>query len=110
MRTRPERTSSQMWWTQSRARISSAQHAAGFLRHLGYDLRGDRLDLLVGQRLVARLQCDGDGDGLLGRIDALAFVDVEHGDIGNQLPVGALRRADDVAGLCAAIDNEGEIA
>src|SRR6201996_3898728 len=34
---------------------SSAQAAAGLLGHLGHDVGGDRVDLLVGHRLLARL-------------------------------------------------------
>ena len=55
----------------------------------------------VGQRLVARLQRHRDRDRLLARIDALALVDVEHRDAGDQLAVGGLRGAHDVAGLDA---------
>src|SRR5258708_28055232 len=89
--------------TTSRFSASRPQRPAGLLRHLGHDLGGDRLDLLVGQGFLARLYRHGNRDGLLALIDALAFVDVEHRAIRDQLPVGALRRANAVAGLCAAI-------
>ena len=92
------------------ARHHAAQHAAGLLRHLGHDLRGHRVDLLIGQGLLARLDRHRDRDRLLALVDALAFIDVEHGDIGDQLLVDALRRAHDIAGLDAAIDDEGKVA
>src|SRR5258705_3970353 len=60
---------------------SCPQRAAGLLRHLGDDLRRHRVDLLVGQRLLARLHGHGDGDQLLVGVDALAFIDVEHGHV-----------------------------
>ena len=81
-----------------------------FLRDLGHDPCGDRIDLLIGQGLFARLDRHRDGDRFLAVVDALAFVDVEHRDIGDQLLVDALRGSHDVAGLDAAIDDEGEIA
>jgi len=42
---------------------------------------GDRIDLLVRQRLLERLDGHGDGDGFLAVLDALALIDVEHGII-----------------------------
>ena len=48
--------------------------------------------------------------GLLVRIDALAFVDIEHADARDQLPVDVLRGAHDVAGLHVARHDEGEVA
>src|SRR5260221_3444618 len=89
---------------------SCPQHAAGLLRHLGHDLRRHRIDFLIGQRLLAWLDRDGDRDRLLGLVDALAFVDVEHGHLSDQLLVDALCRAHDIAGLDAAIDDEREVA
>src|SRR5664279_1223069 len=89
---------------------SSAQHAAGLPGHLGHDLGRDRVDLLVGQGFLARLDCHRNGDGLFAVVDALAFVDVEYRDIRDQLLVHALRRADDVAGLDGTIDNKGKVA
>src|SRR5882724_4860990 len=53
---------------------SCPQRAAGLLRHLGHDLRRHRIDLLVGERLLARLNRHGDGDRLLVGVDALAFI------------------------------------
>ena len=41
-------------------------------------LLAERVDLRVGHGLVARLHGDRDGDRLLARLDAGAFVDVEH--------------------------------
>src|SRR5450631_1052058 len=89
---------------------SSAQHAAGFLGHLGHDLRRHRVDLLIGQGFLARLDRHRDSDGLFGLIDALAFIDIEHRDFRDQLLVDALRRADDVAGLDGALHDKGKIA
>src|SRR5438552_1358845 len=96
--------------TASHPAMSSAQRAAGLLRHLGHDLGGHRLDLLIGQGFLARLDRHRNGNGLLALIDALAFIDVEHRDIRDQLLVDAMRRADDIAGFDAAIDDKGEIA
>ena len=87
-----------------------SQHAAGAFADLGDDFRRNRIDLRLRQRLVARLQGDGDGDGFLRRIDAGAFIDVEHRDAGDQFAIHPLGGAYDVAGLHAAVHDEGEIA
>ena len=50
----------------------------------------------VGHGLLARLERHRDGDRLLAGVDARAFVDVEHGDAGDQLAVDVLRGAHDV--------------
>src|SRR2546429_1186132 len=89
---------------------SCAQRAAGLLRHVGDDLRRHRVDFLVGHGLFARLDRHRDRDRFLAVVDALAFIDVEYADIGDQLLVDALRGAHDVAGLDAAVDDEGKIA
>src|SRR5450755_4150295 len=83
--------------TASHFSASCSQRAAGLFRYLGHDLRRHRIDLLVGQRLLARLDGHGDGDRLLGLVDALAFIDVKHRDIRDQFFVDALRRAHDIA-------------
>src|SRR5690349_23972360 len=59
------------------SRASCAQRAAGLLRDLRHDLRGDGIDLLIGQRLLARLERHRDCDRLLAVLDALALIDVE---------------------------------
>src|SRR5262245_49610522 len=87
-----------------------SQHPARALADLGHDLAGDRLDLLVGHRLVARLQGNGDGDRLLAGLDPLALVDVEHRHVRDQLAVDALRCAHDIRRLDRAVDHEGEVA
>src|ERR1700681_1455054 len=87
-----------------------AQHAAGFLGNLGDDLLTERVDLGVGHGLFARLHGDPDGDRLLAGVDALALVNVEHGDIDDHLFVDALRCAHDVGRLDMMIYDEGEIA
>ena len=88
----------------------AAQHAAGALGHFGDDLACQRLDLFVGHGLFARLDRDGDRDRFLARLDALAFIDVEHGHAGDQLLVDILRRAHEVGGLHACVDDEREVA
>ena len=88
----------------------AAQHAAGALADLGDDLGRQRVDLRLGHGLVARLDRHRDGDRLLAGLDALALVDVEHRDAGDQLAVHRLRGAHDVGGLHRAIDHEGEVA
>ncbi len=70
----------------------------------------ERVDLGVGHGFFARLHGDGDGNRLLAGVDALALVDVEHGDADDQLLVDALRRAHDIGGLHACVHHEGEIA
>src|SRR3954470_11858718 len=85
--------------TVFRFSASCAQRPAGLLADLGNDLRPDRVDLLIGHGLVARLNRHRDRDRLPGLVDALALVDVEHRDLGDQLLVHALRGAHDVAGL-----------
>src|SRR5262249_58703840 len=85
-----------------------AQGPAGLLADLGDDLRGDRLDFLICQGVVARLQRDRNGDRLLPRLDALALVQVEHVDATDQLAVDRLRRAHDVGCLDGAVHHEGE--
>jgi len=89
---------------------SCPQHPAGPLGDFRNDLRSDRLDLLVGHGLVPRLQGHGDRDRFLAGLDALALVDVEHRDVGDQLAIRALRRPQDVRGSYRAIDHEGEVA
>src|SRR4051794_12574169 len=89
---------------------SCAQRAAGLLRHFGDDPGRHRIDLLVGQGFFARLDRDRNRDRLLGLVDALAFIDVEHADFRDQLLVDGLRRAQDIAGLDAAVDDEGKVA
>src|SRR5215467_9906593 len=42
--------------------------------------------------------------------DFLPFVEVEHGDAGDELAVGRLRRPHDVGGVDVAVDDKGEIA
>ena len=64
----------------------------------------------VGHGLLARLNRDGDRERLLARLDALAFIDVEHRHAGDQLLVDILRRADEIGGLHLAVDDEGEVA
>ena len=81
-----------------------------FFVDLGDDLGRHRVDLLIGHGLLARLHGHGDRDRLLAVVDALALIDVEHGDVGDQLLVDALRGAHDVAGLDRAVDDEGEVA
>src|SRR6266404_5934198 len=66
--------------TRWKAARSCAQHPAGAFAHLGHDLGAERVDLLVGHGLVARLDCHRDGDRLLAGLDALALVDVEYAD------------------------------
>ena len=90
-------------------RRKSAQRAAGLFRDLGHDPGRDRIDLLIGQGFFARLDRHRDRNRLLAVVDALAFVDVEYRDAGDQLLVDALRGSHDVAGLDAAIDHESEI-
>ena len=53
---------------------------------------------------------DGDRDRFLAGIDALALVEVEHRDAGNQLAVDVLRGAHQIAGLHLAVDHEREVA
>src|SRR4051794_2637789 len=78
---------------------SRPQRAAGLLRHLGHDLRRYRIDLLIGEGFLARLDRHGNGHRFPGLVDALALVDVEHGDARDQLLVDALCGAHDIAGL-----------
>src|SRR5436190_18645819 len=78
---------------------SCPEPAAGLFGHLGHDLRRHRFDLLIGKRLLARLDGHGNRDRFPGLVDALALVDVEHGHVSDQLPVDALRRAHDIARL-----------
>ena len=73
-------------------------------------LARERVDLLLGHGLVARLDGDRDRDRFLAGLDALAFIDVEHADARDQLAVDRLRGAHDVGGLHRAIDHEGEVA
>src|SRR6478735_4297240 len=65
-------------------RRSCAQHAAGALADLGHDLRAERVDLLVGHGLLARLDRYRDGDRFLAGFDAWAFIDVEDADTSDQ--------------------------
>src|SRR6516164_5269359 len=94
----------------SRMAASRPQNSAGLFYHFGNDLCCHRIDFLIGHSPLTRLHGDGDRDRLLGLLDAFSLIDVEHGDLGNQLLVGALGRAHDVAGPHLAIDDEGEIA
>src|SRR5262249_60586301 len=98
------------WSGKKDAVESGPQRAAGALADLGDDPRRDRLDLLVGHGLLARLQRDRDGDRLPARRDALALVDVEHRHVGDELAVGGLGGAHQVAGPDGAVDHEGKIA
>src|SRR5258708_7443443 len=108
-----ERRSSPLYRQPDTSSINSAntnaemiQRVAGFPGYLGHDLCRDRFDLLIGQGFFPRLQRHRDGDGFLVVVDALALVDVEHGDARDQLPVGALSGAHDIAGLDAAVDDK----
>src|SRR3979490_951859 len=92
----------------SHAPVSCSQYAAGLLRYFRHDLGGHRFDLLIGQGFLARLDRHGNRNGLLAIVDALAFVDVEHGHISDELPVGALRGAHDIAGVDGSKDGESE--
>src|SRR5438445_535852 len=96
-------------WAVRLCGSSPSRYSAGPLAELGHDLRGCGLDLRVGHGLVPRLQRHRDRDRLLAGLDPFALVDVEHGDIGDELAIDALRRAQDVGGLDRAIDHEGEV-
>src|ERR1700754_485757 len=76
---------------------SCPQAAAGLLGDFSDDLGADRIDFLIGQGLFAGLDRHRNRDRLLAIVDALAFIDVEHGDAGDQLLVDALRPAHDIA-------------
>src|SRR5262249_35745203 len=94
----------------TRATGLRSQHATRSLADLGHDLCRQRLDLLVGHRLLARLQRHCDRDRLLAGLDASAFVDVEQRHASDQLAVDVLRRAHEIARFHGAIDHECEIA
>src|SRR5690625_7557157 len=93
---------------------SIAKLGAGRAGDGGDDALGHSVDLLVGQRPLAGLQADGDGDGflalakLLGRLLAREYV--EHIGAFDQLFLGRPVSAEDVAGLDALIDDKGEVA
>src|SRR5262245_35468601 len=109
---RPDVTASP-WATlthPTRAPASRSQHTACALAHLGDDLLGERLNLLVRHGLLARLDRHCDRDRLLTGLDAGAFVEVEQRHASDQLAVDVLRRAHEVAGLYVAIDHEREVA
>src|SRR4029079_14146829 len=70
---------------------SCAQHATLALADLGDDLGCERIDLLLGHGLVARLDRHRNRDRLLPGLDALALVDVEHRHAGDHLAIHGLR-------------------
>src|SRR5690242_6287020 len=74
----------------TRAPALRPQHTACALAHLGDDLLGERLDLLVRHGFLARLDRHCDRDRLLARFDAGAFVDIEQRHTGDQLAVDVL--------------------
>src|SRR5476651_1452841 len=92
------------------APVLSPQYAAGFLADLGNNALAERVDFRIGHGLVARLYSHRDGNRLLVRADAGAFVDVEYAHIDDELFVDALRRAHNVGGFHRVIDHKGEIA
>jgi len=99
-----------IWRDQAPKKIHPRKTPPVFLVTSATILAPTCVDFLVGHGLFARLHGDGNGDRLPAVVDALAFVDIEHGDVGDQLLVDALRRAHDIASLDGAIDDEGEIA
>src|SRR4029453_151580 len=64
----------------------------------------------VGHGLFPRLQRDRNGNRLLAGLYARALINVEHRDIGDELAIDALRRAQYVGRVDRAVDHEGEIA
>ena len=86
------------------------QRAAGRLGDLGDDPSRHRLDVLIGERALARLQGHLDGDRLLARAERRALEQVEDRDAGDQLAVGALGGAHDPRRGHVAVDDEGEVA
>src|SRR6516162_6666300 len=88
----------------------SSERPAGSLADLRHDFPGETLDLLIGQGPFARLHRHRNRDRFLARIDTLAFIDIEHGNAGNQLAVDILGCAYDVGGFDRTLDHEGEIA
>src|SRR5690606_35400369 len=86
---------------------SGAQHAARSLDYIGDDLASQRLEVLVGQGLVDRLDQHFDGDRLAAFTERGTLEDVEDIDAGDQLAVGARCGLDDRPGLHAAVDHEG---
>ena len=90
--------------------VLAAQLAAGRLLHGGNDLGRHRLDLGVGERLLARLERHLDGERLLALRHALAGEHVEHADIVDQRAVGAKCGAQHLARGDVAIEQEGKVA
>ena len=83
--------------------------ASGFLDR-GDDPFGHRLDLGVGQRLLARLERHLDGERLLALRHALPGEHVEHADFADERAVGARGGAHHLSGGDLGVEQEGKIA
>ena len=107
-----DRTDAQMHPTlsRSRAKLSPAQRSARRLFDRGDEALGEGVDLGVGQGRLLRLQGDRDGERFLAVGQALALVDVEQADLGDELAVDAARGAQQRLGRQVAVDDKGEIA
>src|SRR3990170_2193579 len=88
----------------------SAQLPAGRLLDRGDDLLRHRLDLGVGQRLLAWLERHLDGERLLALRHALSGEQVEHTHVANERAIGARSGAHHIAGLNLAVEQEGKVA
>ena len=87
------------------------QRPARRLGHLGDDLASHRLDLLVGQRLVPRLERHLDRQRLLARTERIAFEEVEDRDAVKPASCRRLpRRGSRAAASTPAVEDEGEVA
>src|SRR5208282_4311746 len=87
-----------------------AQTSAGRLLHRRDELGRERLDLGVGQRRLLRLERHGDRQGFLALRQALALIEIEQANIGNQILADAARGLEQSLGRKPRIHHEGEIA
>ena len=88
---------------------SAAQGAAGRLLDLGDDLRGDRLEVLVRESPVERVEGHLDRDGLLAFAEGRPGKHVEHLDVADELAIGAFCRPDQLQSFDRFVDDEGVI-
>src|SRR5579875_1121914 len=91
-------------------KASSSEARAGFLGNFCDDLARSCINFSLGQGLFARLQGDGYGNRFLIFRNALAFIDIENADLGDERTFARRSGLHNISGLHRPVDQEGEVA